>query len=131
MELFYGEVIEESLIDRQVLKGLKIVSTRISKVTPEHKTPWLTQWTLHKIEVTAQETEKTAEALSKVLDSSHGESWYIDFKSDRRHFIIYPEKVFNIDRTSLSQYQEARAYGLASGIPPHQVDFEENVVKAL
>jgi hypothetical protein len=124
MEKFQGVIIEESLTDRDLLNSLTIISTRVSKVTPEHKTPWLTQWTIHTIEVPARDAEVLATKLSTALDSVHAQSWYIDFKSDSRHFVIYPKKVFSIDRAHCSQYAEARAYGVALGIPAQQLDFE-------
>ena len=43
---FKGVIIEESLADRSVLNDdVKIVATRTERVTTEHMTPWLKQWT--------------------------------------------------------------------------------------
>ena len=48
---YKGVVIEESLTDKSILSKVKIESTKVEPITPEHKTPWLTQWTLHTIEI--------------------------------------------------------------------------------
>jgi len=122
---FVGTIIEESLEDTSVLKKLKIVSTRVSLVTPKHKSPWLEKWTLHTVEIPAGEARKVAEELSKALDSKH--DWYADYKNDTHHFIIFRGKIFFIDRRKKEEYEAAREYGLSLGIPEYQVNFLANV----
>jgi len=128
MDNFKGTVIEESLEDKNVLSKVKIVSTRISQVTDEHQTPWLKQWTLHKVEIELSEVDNIALQVSKSLDREHGGSWYADFKNNVTHYVIYRDRVFKINRTKLDEYLEARKYGLGLGIPSHQIDFEKDVV---
>ncbi len=120
---YNGTIIEESLEKKDVLNDLMIISTKIEQVTEEHKTPWLKQWTLHKVEISKDKAEETANMLSNSLDSDHGGSWYADFKNNKWHYIIFKNKVFKIDRSSMEKYQEAEDYGISLGIPPHQVDF--------
>ena len=38
---YLGVIIEESLEKKEVLKKVKILKTKIEKVTPQHQTPWL------------------------------------------------------------------------------------------
>jgi hypothetical protein len=120
---FVGVIIEESLENKSVLKKVKILSTKIEAVAKKHQTPWLSQWTLHTIEVPEGKAQEIAEELSKSLDRKHGGSWYADFKDKTRHYIIFRNKIFFIDRTSKEQYAEAKRYGLSLGIPEYQVDF--------
>ena len=40
---YKGVIIEESLSKTDVLKSVAIISTKIEKVTGEHKTPWIKQ----------------------------------------------------------------------------------------
>lgn len=127
MNNYIGEIIEESLSDTKVLKRLHIVSTRVEKVTPAHNTPHLTQWTLDTIEVLEGEASRVAQELSHCLDTTQG-NWYIDFRNDTHHYVIYRDKVFCIDRTRREQYEEAKKYGLSLGIPEYQVDFGPDVV---
>jgi hypothetical protein len=127
MEIFFGTIIEESLEDRSVLGSVKIISTKVEPITDKHQTPWVKQWTLHKVEVEANEAENIAGQISKSLDKNHKHSWYADYKNENIHYIIFRDKVFKINRTKIEEYNEATKYGLALGIPDYQVDFAKNV----
>ena len=122
---FKGTIIEESLENKNILKTLKITETKVEKVTEDHKTPWIKQWTLHNIEIPEQEAENIALQLSKALDTQH--NWYADFKNEQFHYIIYRNKVFKIDRTKKEEYNKATKYGISLGIPDYQVDFSPHI----
>ena len=117
----FGVIIEESLENKDVLKKIKIIKTKIERVTEKHKTPWIKQWTLHTIEVVENHADKIAEDLSTSLDSKH--NWYADFKNEKIHYIIFKNRVFKIDRSKKEQYDKATRYGISLGIPDYQVDF--------
>ncbi len=123
MNNYKGVIIEESLANNDVLKKVKILSTKVEKVTDEHQTPWLSQWTLHTVEIPESKAQAIAEEISKSLDYSHNSSWYADYKNDTHHYIIFRDKIFYIDRKGKEQYDEAKRYGIALGIPEYQVDF--------
>lgn len=57
---FSGVIIEESLTDKSVLDDVKIVSTEIEPITEEHKTPWVSQWTMHTVEITPEKVVEVA-----------------------------------------------------------------------
>jgi len=120
---YNGTIIEESLENTDVLKDLRIVSTKVEQVVEEHHTPWLKQWTLHKVEIPENEAEEVANKLSKSLDSDHNGSWYADYKNKDWHYIIFKNKVFKINRKNIKEYQAAQDYGVSLGIPEYQVDF--------
>jgi dephospho-CoA kinase len=122
---YKGVVIEESLEDNSILKDIKIIKTKVEKVTPKHKTPWISKWTLHSIEVPEKQAEEIADRISKVLDSKH--NWYADFKNNKLHFIIFKNKVFCVDIHSKEQYDKAKEYGISLGIPEYQVDFHPEI----
>lgn len=122
---FVGVIIEESLENRNVLKKVRILKTRVEKVTEKHKTSWIKKWTLHTVEIHENRADRIAKELSKSLDSHH--AWYADFKNDAHHFIIFHNKVFYIDRRSKEQYDQAKKYGISLGIPKYQVDFHPEV----
>jgi hypothetical protein len=126
---FVGVIIGESLENKSVLKKVKILSTKIENVTKEHQTPWLSQWTLHTVEIPDGKAKEIAEEISGSLDRNHGGSWYADFKNKTYHYIIFRDKIFLIDRTSMEQYEEAKQYGLSLGIPEYQVDFHPGIKK--
>ncbi|PJB88103.1 hypothetical protein CO083_03505 [Candidatus Roizmanbacteria bacterium CG_4_9_14_0_8_um_filter_34_12] len=127
MKNYQGVIIEESLESKEVLKKIKIISTKVEPITNEHKTPWLSQWTLHTVKIPDNEAKEIAEEISKSLDRNHGGSWYADFKNDTHHYIIFRDKIFYIDRKSKEQYDEAKSYGISLGIPEYQVDFHPEV----
>lgn len=119
---YKGVIIKESLDDIAVLSKVKIVETKIEKVTERHKTPWLNQWTLHTVEVEENQIEEIVAALSQVFDKKHP-VWYADFKNIEYHFIVYPHKIFMVPLGDKKQFQEAKEYGLSLGIPEYQVNF--------
>ena len=125
MSDYQGVIIEESLADKTVLNKVKIISTKIEKVTDQHRTPWLLQWTLHTVEVAEDQAREIAEEIAQSLDPEH--AWYADFKNDACHYIIFRDKIFRADRKSKEQYDDAKRYGISLGIPEYQVDFHPEV----
>ncbi len=123
---YKGDIIQESLAAAADLHGVNIIATRVEAVTPEHKTPWLKQWTLHTIEVSEDEAGTLAEKLSHVIETEHS-SWYIDFKNETIHYIIFPGKVFKVDRSNPEEYKPVVSYGVKQGIPRHQLDFPPEI----
>jgi len=118
---YTGTIIEESLADKSVLSRMQILSTKVEPITPNHATPWLTQWTLHKVSILEEEGEAIAQNLSKVLNPNH---WYADFKNDAVHYVIFLGKVFKVDRLNPDEYKHIKQYGLELGIPEHQLPFK-------
>jgi len=123
---YTGVIIEESLADKDVLWSIKILSTKVERVTDRHATPHLKQWTLHKVGISAEQAETVAKTISEALGSTHND-WYADFKNDITHFIVFRNKIFKIDRTNQAQYDEAKKYGLSLSIPEHQVNFKVSI----
>ncbi|MBI3952492.1 MAG: hypothetical protein HY336_00880 [Candidatus Doudnabacteria bacterium] len=118
---YLGTIIEESLENKEVLGLLKILSTKVEPITDRHQTPWLKQWTLHKVEIDEDKVEEINRMLSEDLQKNY---WYADYKNDKWHYIIFHGKIFQVDRANPYLYQEAREYGLTLGIPEYQVDFK-------
>ncbi len=119
---YKGVIIEESLNNTSVLKKVKVVDTKVEPITPEHKTPWLKQWTLHTVDIPEENALEVAEKISQSFDDEHPD-WYADYKNDKYHFIIYANKIFKIDLANPVLYKDAKAYGISIGIPEYQVDF--------
>jgi len=122
-----GVIIEESLENKDILKKVKILETKIEEVTKKHKTPWIKKWTLHTVEISENEVDNIAEEISKSLDPDH--NWYADFKNEIIHYIIFRNRVFKINRESKEQYEEATKYGISLGIPDYQIDFSPHIKK--
>ena len=122
---FKGIIIEESLANKSVLKKIKIIKTEVEKVTEEHQTPWLKQWTMHTVEIPENQADAVAKELSKSLDSKH--DWYADFKNETTHYIIFRNKVFKINRSKKKEYDAVVKYGVSLGIPEYQLDFSPEI----
>jgi hypothetical protein len=120
---YTGTVIEEGLEDRECLRLVRIVSTRVEAAGNHHATPWLSQWTLHRFALDDGAAEKIALAFQKAIDSDHPDSWYIDFYNHEWHYIIFKDRIFRVERENLAEYQAVRRYGLELGIPDGQLDF--------
>lgn len=127
---YTGVIIEESLSDTSILHKIKITDSKIEPITPKHKTPWLTQWTLHTVEIPEEKTDEIAKEISKSFDPEHSH-WYADYKNEQFHFIVYANKIFKVDLANPDLYKDAKAYGISIGIPEYQVDFapEDSVWK--
>jgi len=76
--------------------------------------------------VPATEAERVAQSLSHALEKEHT-NWYVDFKNDRTHFVIFPDKVFKVDRSQPEEYKPVVSYGVQWGIPRHQLGFSPEI----
>lgn len=123
---YKGVIIEESLGKKDVLDKVNIVETKVEPIKPEHKTPWLKQWTLHTVEIPEEQSEQIAGEISNSFDLEHP-NWFADFKNDKYHFIIFSEKVFKIDLQNPVLYKDAREYGIFIGIPIYQIGFAQEI----
>jgi|SRR3989344_3907022 len=121
MNNFFGVIIEESLEKKEVLKRIRIIKTKVEKITEKHKTPWVKQWTLHTVEIPEDKIETVSIDLSKSLNSIH--NWYADSKNNKFHYIIFYNKIFKVDRFKKEQYDKVTRYGVSLGIPEYQFNF--------
>jgi hypothetical protein len=122
-----GDIIEESLEDRSVFSEVTILETRVESVTPEHRTPWIEQWTIHRVAVLNERAAEVAERFSEALDAEHAHAWYADFKNEDVHYIAFANKVFRVPRDSAERYAEVVDYGTRLGIPCYQLDFSPSI----
>lgn len=104
---FKGTLIENSLLNKEILKKLNIEKTYQSG-----------EWTLHRVRV----SEKQMKELSEELADG---PWYVHFweqgKDEVR--VVFKGRVFTIQYSDRSTWSEAVAYGLSLGIPKEQLDF--------
>jgi hypothetical protein len=123
---FKGIIIEESLENKNILKDslIRILKTEVEKVSSEYDTPWLKKWTMHTVEVREDRAMDIAEKIAKSLDKEH--SWYVDFRNDEYHFIIFKDKIFCVKMENKKEYEDVKKYGRKIGIPEHQLDFDKN-----
>lgn len=119
--MYKGVIIEESLVDKSVLEGLRIIETEVEQVTEGFRTPWLKQWALRTIEIPDDQIDDIAHKIAAAIDPDHTSSWFADFMNDERHYVIFRDKVFVINRAQTAEYAAAVEYGKSIGIPEHQL----------
>lgn len=119
---YKGIVIKESLENPSILEGIKAIETVVEPVTPEHKTPWLKQWTMLTLEIPDNRIESLSKLISQSFSREHPK-WFADFKSDKYHYIIFAGKVFKVNLLEPSLFKDARDFGISIGIPEYQLDF--------
>jgi hypothetical protein len=122
-----GNVIEESLADRATLSEVTILQTWVETATDYHQTPWLERWTIHRVAVPEQRAAAVAEGFRETLDTEHAHAWYVDFKNEDVHYIVFADKVFRVPRDSEQRYAEAIEHGIKLGIPRYQLDFSATI----
>jgi len=119
---YTGIIIAESLKDKSIVDSLQVIKTKIETVTEKHRTPWVTQWTLHTVQIPEDEIDQVVEVISHSLETNHTD-WYADFKNDRYHYIVFSQKIFKVDFKNPVLYDEVKTYGMARGIPDYQLNF--------
>jgi hypothetical protein len=123
MSNFTGVIVEESLQDKSLLQEVKILQTIVEKVTRDHQTPWLSKWTLHRVEISEKMIDDFNQKISRALESERT-AWYADFHNQKIHYVIFPNKIFAVDlQESKPDYKPVKEYGLQLGIPDYQLDF--------
>lgn len=122
--MYTGVIIQESLTDQLILDKLHVTRTVVEEVTKKHNTPWVKAWILHTVEIEEEDADKWAEWLSDHIDNSHDHPWYADYRNEKFHYVIYPGKIFKMDRTNKEENKKAQEYGKSKGIPEYQLDWE-------
>lgn len=122
MNNYKGVIIEESLINKNILKKVKIISTKVESVTPKHQTPWLKIWTLYTIEIPFNQVDEIANKLSEIIIDNPS-SWYVDFNNKETFYVIYPNKIFKWRKGDIDIIKKCKKYGISLGIPSYQVNF--------
>lgn len=120
---YQGVIIEESLTDPSVLKEVHVLWSVVEPVTAEDGTPELDHWTLHTFEVDDTQAEALAKRLCDGLDDGKRGHWFADFKNDAKHYVVFPGKIFCVDRSETDAYKPVTLYGLSVGIPAQQLAF--------
>ena len=126
-DIFRGIIIEESLQKNKlnILRKVKILGTKIKPVTEKSMTPCLKKWSDHTIEIKGiTNARKIAKDISESFDIKHDNAWYADYNNGQICFIIFPNKIFELDGYNQTELDKAKEYGIKIGIPEYQVNFK-------
>jgi hypothetical protein len=114
MNVWRGVIIEESLNDESLLKEVKIVATKISKLEKENRI-----LTFHSIEITDGFKNKYVDKVKLNIK----DSFYTHLCKDGSMVVIFHNKLFTFTKSD-PQLKKAREYGRSIGIIAEQMPFE-------
>ncbi|MDP3741574.1 MAG: hypothetical protein Q8R08_04615 [bacterium] len=116
MTKYHGIIVDASMKDKRVPRGLKILGRKRS--TSE-------DWMLYKVEV----SENDFEAMSKNLQSKMvAGGYYFHFYRDDELIVCYKDKIFKISPEK-STWKSAIDYGKSLNIPVKQLDFQPSRIR--
>jgi len=112
-----GVVIEESLNEKSLLKKVRIIATKISKLEKENRI-----MTFHKIEIPDAEKQEYIENVKKLIKNS----FYMHLCKGGEMIVVFKDKVFTFKKSD-PELLKAREYGKSVGIIAEQMPFEHLV----
>lgn len=118
---YKGVIIEESLIDTEIIKELNVLQKEVEEINKEDNTPWLTKWTMDTVVIEETKIDEYTNRLSELIDTKHCNDWYCDFRNDKYHYVVFPNKVFKLDRNKKQDYIDMQEYAIKLGLPKHQL----------
>ena len=80
-------------------------------------------WTFIEFEVSDDQVDALAAALSKALEVKLG--WYCDFRSDDETFVVFAGRIFRYPRGERGARAAAEEYARSVGVPASQLDWPE------
>lgn len=112
--MWQGVLIEESLVNKDVLKIVKIIKTVVENLEKEDRI-----MTFHNIEVKDSDKELFLNKLLHNLKSG----FYCHICKNGEMFVVFKNKLFNFKKGSL-ELKKAFEYGKSVGIIAEQMPFE-------
>lgn len=106
-----GTIVKESLENPAIANGLNVISTTYTK--PDYPK---SGWCLYKVSLDIDDLE----ILSKNLKPKQ---WYAHFWNENSIYVVFPNKVIQLDRKDKNTWHVAINYGISVGIPKEQLDF--------
>lgn len=106
--MYTGTIVENSLDDKAILKKLRINKT------------WQDEdWILHSVSVDENQ-------LTELSHSINNGPWYIHVWKEGQDEVqvIFKDKIFHIQHSDKSTWNDAIEYGKSIGIPENQLDFK-------
>jgi hypothetical protein len=104
-----GVIVEESLRNTDVLKGMKVVNSRVTDDSEGIK------WHIHKVKAFLDDFEVLSQHIKR--------GWYMHFWKDTKGIVIFKGRTFWIDYADKFSWRPAIEFGVSQGIPEVQLDF--------
>jgi hypothetical protein len=78
------------------------------------------RWTILYFEADEAEADRLARALADALDKP---GWYVDYRSPRETFVVFPGRTFRYPRGDDAGRAETQAYGGQLAVSEAQLDW--------
>lgn len=115
--MWKGVILEESLINKEILKKVKIVN---SEQTFLEKTGELA--TFHDVII---DDDKIDEVCQLGAGSLKPKKFYMHFWQNGKMIVVFPNKRFDLSKNDQKNIDVARNYGKTLNIPLEQMEFEK------
>lgn len=118
MSKYKGIIIAESISDENVLTEIehKSIEKYAHKLNNEIDT------IIYKVEVSDSEIESFSEKISKSLLPR---GFYVHFLCNDKMIVVYPNKVFRLEKDNNKEIEECIKYGMSLGIDKRMLKFKE------
>lgn len=118
MDKYRGIIIAESIKDEKILKDIekKSVEKYAHKLNNEIDT------TIYKVEIDAEEIDSFSRKISK---SILPKGFYVHFLYDNKMIVVYPNKVFKLEKENSKEIEDCISYGMSLGIDKKMLKFKE------
>ena len=103
-KIYKGIIIQESLEDKNLVKKMQILDTKVAGT-----------WTIHTILISKSDIEGLAPYIKQ--------GWYAHFWHGGEIIAIFKDKIFKFKHNEPNSWREAIGYGISIGIPRKQLDF--------
>jgi hypothetical protein len=115
-----GPVITESLDSEDCLGHLVMI--RREEWHPENIAGYQPPvWNVVIFENDDDNIEAVLQALSRCIK----ERWFVDISAESKKYIVFKNKIFGYDRSSMTVKAEAIAYGRSVGVPEQQLNWPD------
>jgi hypothetical protein len=116
-----GYLLAESLRPGTWLEGLPLELQKVERFDASDPAPGQpSTWTGIEVTFPAADVERVADTLAAALGPHR---WWADLHADGETFIVFAGRVFRFPTGDRAASAEARAYGIAVGVPPRQLDW--------
>jgi len=104
-KIYKGIIIEESLEDKNLVKKMQILDTKIAGT-----------WTIHTILISKSDIEGLASYIKQG-------PWYAHFWHGNEVLAIFRDKIFKFKHNEPKTWRDTIGHGISIGIPSQQLNF--------
>ena len=104
-KIYKGIIIQESLEDKNLVKKMQILDTKVDG-----------DWNIHTILISKADIDGLAPYIKQG-------PWYAHFWHGNEVLAVFRDKIFKFKHNEPTSWRETIGYGISIGIPRQQLDF--------